>query len=223
MNIKSLGCAPVVWTERVFPNAMHEEYAYLRRFFHGRIVQLFCRGGRWGQFLTMNGHIWYGMDTDGDVLEQAFLRGVFSVSVGLLPPKNSCDMIFAPMPPFSMIVPDNCDDFVQGMYEALSEDGTLLVALWEEPQVQSKKPLMYTYNGKEKLVLACTVDVVENVAKLEMEWMIAQERREPYFVEYTEERYLHCVDNLCSLFSKCFRDIEIVTLAERKWLFAKKP
>ena len=45
--------------------------------------------------------------------------------------------------------------------------------------------------------MACSVDVVENIAKLDMEWMIASGGRDAYFEQYREERYLHYVEDLC--------------------------
>ena len=172
--------------------------------------------------MTENGHTWSGMDIDAQALELAFLRGLFSVSVGLFPSNNSCDMIFSPTAPFSMVSHGAVDDFVRGIYKALAEKGTVLLSLWEEPQTKPSKPLMYTHNGKEKLVMACSVDVVENIAKLDMEWMIASEGRDAYFAQYKEERYLHNIDDLYHHVAQYFARAEVLQLAGRKWLFAKK-
>ena len=222
MNLDHILCTPVAWTQKVCPDLVQEEYPELCSFFHGRIVEIFCRGGSWGQILTGNGHTWSGMDTDAEALEQAFLRGVFSVSVGLFPSEDSCDMIFSATAPFSMVSHGVLDDFVQGLFKALAEKGTVLLSLWGEPQTKPSKPLMYTHNGKEKLVMACSVDVVENIAKLDMEWMIANEGRDAYFDQYKEERYLHYVDDLCHHCTLYFDHVEVLLLAGRKWLFAKK-
>jgi len=222
MNIEHLLCTPVAWTEKVFPNVVREEYSHLLSFFHGRIVEVFCRGGRWGEILIANGHSWSGMDTDTSALEQAFLRGLFDVKVGLLPSEKSCDMIFAPTSPFSRVSHEDCAAFVNGIYEALSQNGTVLLSFWEEPTTQLKKPLMYTYNGVEKLVMACSVDMVENRVILDMEWMNAKEGQEPYFVTYQEERFLHYIDDVRHYFVQLFGHVEVRSIAGRRWLFAKK-
>ena len=117
---------------------------------------------------------------------------------------------------------DACDSFIKGIHEALSSKGTVLFALWEQPDVQIDTPLMYTYNGQEKLVMACSVEVSGHIATLDMEWMVVKETHEPYFVQYTEKRILHHAEDLRRQFAIYFSDVEILTIVGRQWLFAKK-
>ena len=81
---------------------------------------------------------------------------------------------------------------------------------------------MYTHNGKEKLVMACSIDVEGSIANLDMEWMVAQENREPFFLEYKEKRFLHYEHDVCHQFRQYFGHVEILHLANRRWLFAKE-
>ena len=222
MNLHPILCKPFAWTEKIFPCLALEEYPQLKTYFHGRIVEIFCRGGRWGAYLNSNGHTWSGMDIDPQALEGAFLRGLFSVSVGLFPDKESCDMIFSPLAPFSLISHDDFDAFVQGVRKALSSKGTVLLSLWEEPDVKCELPLMRTYNGQEKIAMACSAHVVENTTTLHMKWMVAKEGQEPYYEQSQEKRYLHYAADVRRRFLLHFEQAEIRTIAGRKWLFAKK-
>lgn len=222
MNLNQILCKPFQWTQKLHPCLAQEEYPYLCSYFHGRIVEIFCRGGRWGQHLVSNGHAWSGMDVDAQALEGALLRGLFSVSVGVFPAPKSCDMIFSPLAPLSMVSPETYDAFVRGVHEALSPQGTVLLSLWEEPDVRTNVPLMYTHNGEEKLVMACSVGVVGNIATLDMEWMVATDNQKPRSMHHKEERYLHSVGDTHRHFFRYFAHVEIVTLVGRRWLFAKK-
>ena len=131
-------------------------------------------------------------------------------------------MIFAPLAPLSMVSHDDFDAFGQGVNHALSSGGTVLLSLWEEPDVKCELPLMHTYNGKEKIAMACSAHVANNTMTLNMNWMVAKENQEPYYDQSQEKRYLHYAADIQRQFLLHFEQAEIRTIAGRKWLFAKK-
>ena len=222
MNLDQILCEPLDWFEKISKISVPEDATEVLPFLNGKVVEIFCRGGEWGRYLQSSGIDWYGLDPNPRLLESAFLRGVFSVTVGTLPSANSCDVIFGPMAPFSMVHVSECNDFVSGLYEGLRSKGKVLLALWEPTKIKSKKPLLFTFNGEPKLSMACTAHYGDGLVSLEMEWMVASRERTPFYQIVQEKRFLHREIDLTSIFESLFQKVEIQILSGRRWLLAEK-
>ena len=215
-------CPPAQWMDAISPIDSEEECAPLLPYLKGDVLEMFCRSGRLGEFLTSEGIAWSGMDPDAHLLEYAFLRGMFSVSCGIQPPTNSYDTIFGAFGTLSCISPHELDSFVCSVFAGLRTRGCALFELWYESQNEEIAPFMDTYDGVEKLVRACVPQIKEDKVCFTMEWMIAQPNRTPFYQEYREERFLHSSTELCSLFGTYFSDVSIAELGQRRWIIACK-
>lgn len=222
MNLAQVLCHPIGWSEKICSLSIDDECKEIIPYLKGSVVEVFCRGGMWGTHLINSGIDWSGMDPNAEILERAFLHGIFSVSVDLFPSKKSCNVIFGAMAPFSLISSEDLPVFVQGLYDALQSEGSVLLSLWEDPNCLRGKPNIYTHNGREKVVMACVSTIVGSVVWLDMDWMVAREGEEPFYVQHREKRYLHFEEDICRECQEHFARIEILNLAGRRWLFAKK-
>lgn len=222
MNLSQIMCHPIGWLEKVYPRSIQEEIVALIPYLEGKVVEVFCRSGLWGEHLTQKGVDWSGMDPDPKILEHAFLRGMFAVSTGIFPKPNSCDVVLGTMAPFSMISADRILSFVQGIHDSLHEQGSALLCLWEEPNTKMSAPRMYTHNGTEKLVMTCVPERIDSVVYLQMEWMVAKEGEQPYYMQFREERFLHVHKDLSAIAQQFFPHVEVRSICDRPWLFLQK-
>jgi hypothetical protein len=222
MNLERILSPPAEWMERISPIDAHHECARILPYLHGDVVEVFCRSGRLGAYLQGEGVSWSGYDVDADILEHAFLRGIFSVSCALLPPKESCDVLFGAFAPFSYLSPEEVQSFVQGVHLALRAHGRALFELWKEPTAEEGGPIMDSYDGSEKLVRACIPRKEGRKAIFEMDWMVAQSNKEPFYTKYREERFLHFERDIEECFALYFERIQVADLLGRRWLIAEK-
>ena len=209
MNLERILCPPAQWMDRISPMDVRNECMSILPYLHGDVVEVFCRSGRLGAHLLGEGISWSGFDINAEILEYAFLRGVFSVSCALLPSEDSCDVLFGAFAPFSYIAPEELEEFIQGVYCALRTGGRALFELWEEPTIQKGTPTMDTHDGVEKLVRACIPRKEGQKVIFEMEWMVAQSQKDPFYVTHKTERFLHFERDVHEYFTVLFDRVDV--------------
>ena len=198
-----------------------KELAGLLPYLSGRIVEVFCRTGRLGEYLLAKGYQWQGCDPDSSMIEYSIQRVGFNVQDIRVPHTNSADTILGLFAPFSYTPPEELAGFAQGIHDALTEKGRAIFELWFTPE--TAKPyysIMDTYETSTvKLVRAVVPILKGSQAIFDFHWLVGTtgnvERQ-----NVTVTRYLHSNADIESAFS-IFKQ-EWITIADRRYLLLSK-
>ncbi|MEC7984341.1 MAG: class I SAM-dependent methyltransferase [Myxococcota bacterium] len=221
MNTSRLLTVPAKYLDAITHTLDPElELQGLQRYLSGRIVEIFCRTGRIGEYLLREGYSWQGCDPDATMIEYSIRRVGFQVRDVLVPVANSADTILGIFAPLSYISPNELPNFAHKIHTALSENGRAILEMWHTPETaQPRYSLMDLYESSQLKLVRTVVPTIEGRrANFTFHWLVGstEVNRESFVVV----RYLHRMNEIQAAFS--LFEQQLIDISDRSYLLLSK-